>query len=169
MLSPSQWHSFCELLGLQDLALNPKYGISANRLYDAEVIEPQILEALSHHGAEELFYKGQKMRIPLARVPTMAELFDVDQYIHRKAFSAIIDGETSYKAPSIPFRLFDTPPKLGGNVAGLGSNNSLWDGLNIDDTTDKSLLADKAPEVPLQGLTIVDLAMAWAGPAAARH
>ena len=169
VLSPSQWHSFCELLELQDLALNPKYGISANRLYDAEIIEPQILEALSHHSAEELFYKGQKMRIPLARVPTMAELFDVDQYIYRKAFSAIIDGETSYKAPSIPFRLFDTPPKFGGNVADLGSNNSLWDGLNIDDMSDQSLIGDTVSELPLQGVTIVDLAMGWAGPLAARN
>ena len=105
----------------------------------------------------------------IKRVPTIVELFDVDQYIHRKAFSAIIDGETSYKAPSIPFRLFNTPPRFGGNVAGLGFNNSLWDGLTVDDSTDKSLVGDKVSELPLQGLTIIDFAMGWAGPLAARN
>ena len=169
VLSPSQWHAFCELLGLQDLAVNPKYGISANRLDDVEIIEPQILKALSQHSAEDLFYKGQKMRIPLARVPTMSELFDVDQYVHRKAFSAIIDGDTAFKAPSTPFRLFNTPPKFGGEVAELGANNILWSTSYSEEVIDRNLNLEKVSELPLQGITIIDLAMGWAGPLAARN
>ena len=40
-----------------------------NRLEAADLIEPMILEKLQEHSAEELFYKGQQARIPLARVP----------------------------------------------------------------------------------------------------
>ena len=168
VLSPSQWGSFCELLGLQELALNPKYGISANRLDDVEIIEPQILEALSRHSAEDLFYRGQKMRIPMARVPTMGELFDVDQYVHRKAFSTIVDGDTRYKVPSIPFRLYDTPPKFGGDVSDLGANSGLWNGLS-EDTAVRNLKGSMVSELPLEGITIIDLGMGWAGPLAARN
>ena len=39
-----------------------------------DVIEPLMREKLLEHSAEDLFYRGQENRIPLARVPTMAEL-----------------------------------------------------------------------------------------------
>ena len=49
VLTPSQWLAFCQLLGLDDLAAEPKYGISSNRLDDVDIIEPRILEALLQH------------------------------------------------------------------------------------------------------------------------
>ena len=169
VLSPAQWQAFCELLGLQDLAAIERYGSSAKRLEDVDIIEPRILEALTNHCAEDLFYKGQKMRIPLARVPTMAEVFDVDQYIHRKAFSTITDGEFSFKAPSQPVRLFDTPPKFGGKVAELGAHTSDWISLKSHELRNKEDTSIKPSELPLNSLTIIDLGMGWAGPLAARN
>ena len=92
----------------------------------ADILEPDILAALSRHSAEDLFYRGQAMRIPLARVPTMEELFHVDQYRSRQAFSEVNAAGESFAAPSAPVRLFSTPPHLGGPVAGLGADNALW-------------------------------------------
>ena len=53
----------------------------------------------------------------------MEELLNVDQFLEREAFtSAILPDETKLTVPSIPFRLMDTPPSLGGNVAELGEH-----------------------------------------------
>ena len=123
-LTPSQWKAFCELLSLDDFTDVSFFNASVNRLASADVIEPAIIQALATYSAEELFHKGQALRIPLARVPTMEELFAVDQYVSRQAFSSISMDDTTFLAPSIPFRLFATPPHFGGRVAALGEDNS---------------------------------------------
>ena len=124
VLTPSQWHSFCELLGMDDLAHVDLFQAAIGRLQGLEVIEPLLREKLLTFSAEDLFYRAQNARIPLARVPTMEELFEVDQFVERTAFSeAVLPQGAAVKVPSVPFRLFDTPPHFGGPVAGLGQHN----------------------------------------------
>ena len=175
VLNPGQWLAFCELLGLPDLAVNPEYQSSMARLNAAHIIEPRILEALSNKSAEDLFYQGQDQRIPLARVPTMAELFSVDQYRERQVFSEFTSDGIQFEGPSCPFRLMETPPKMGGEVSRLGADNALWDhGTSQDFGPNSSGFSsgiDKTspPPAPLEGVTIVDLSMGWAGPLATRN
>ena len=106
VLTPGQWHAFCELLKLDDLAHVPLFQSSIERLNSSDVLEPMIREKLLAHSAEDLFYRGQEAGIPLARVPTMEELFGVDQFLHRKTFAdaAMPDG-FRLKVPVVPFRL----------------------------------------------------------------
>jgi len=177
VLNPAQWFAFCELLGLDDLAAEPKYQNSMARLDDVDILEPRFLQALSKYSAEDLFYRGQGMRIPLARVPTMEELLTVDQYVQRQAFSEYsYDGET-FQAPSCPFRLLETPPRFGGDAAKLGADNSHWNGVNLPakglsgatPSDAKEEESPNIPQAPLEGLTIIDLSMGWAGPLATRN
>ena len=123
VLTPSQWHAFCKLLNMEQFAFVPEYQTSLGRLQAIEIIEPVIQESLLTFSSKDLFYKAQEQKIPLARVPTMEELLNVDQFLEREAFtSAILPDETRLTVPSIPFRLMDTPPSLGGNVAELGEH-----------------------------------------------
>ncbi len=125
VLTPGQWHAFCALLDLQELADVPLFQSSASRLEAVDVIEPLMREKLLQHSAEELFYRGQEHTIPLARVPTMAELFTVDQFLERRSFSdALLCDGGKIAVPSVPFRLFATPPHFGGPVARLGQHNA---------------------------------------------
>ena len=124
-LTPFQWHAFCKLLGITDIAELPLFQTSVGRLEASDLIEPMFCEKLLAHSAEDLFYRGQAARIPLARVPTMEELFDVDQFLTRRAFSeAGLPGGRALKVPSVPFRLFETPPEFGGPVASLGQHTA---------------------------------------------
>ena len=169
-LTPSQWHAFCKLLGLDELAEVPQYQSSISRFETAEKLEPLILEALSEHSAEDLFYRGQAMRIPLARVPTMEELFTVDQYVERRAFAEYSCGGETFQGPTVPYRLLKTPPALGGEVADLGANNLQWTADSVP-TSEPTTFArvETASNRPLAGLVIIDLSMGWAGPLAARN
>jgi crotonobetainyl-CoA:carnitine CoA-transferase CaiB-like acyl-CoA transferase len=165
-LSPAQWQAFCCLLGLDDLADIPLFQSSSARLEAADVIEPRILDALSRESAEDLFYRGQAMRIPLARVPTMGELFSVDQFAERRAFCEFeSDGEV-FQAPSIPYRLTSTPPDYGGVVSALGTDNDKWRGHSVGN---ESAIKPEADALPLEGTIIIDLGMGWAAPLAARN
>ena len=181
VLTPSQWHSFCRLLDMNEFADIELFQSSVGRLQAIDVLEPVIREKLLEHSAEDLFYRGQNNAIPLARVPTMEQLFGVDQFVERHAFSkAKLPEGDELTVPSVSFRLFDTPPHFGGPVAALGEHNDMYaraaprpaapvrtvrkfaarplEGAGGRRTTDA-----------LAGLRVVDLSMGWAGPLAARH
>ncbi|MGD8415758.1 MAG: CaiB/BaiF CoA-transferase family protein [Pseudomonadales bacterium] len=124
VLTPQQWHAFCALLDMAEYAEVPLFQSAGARGEAADVLEPVFTEKLLGFSAEELFYRGQDARIPLARVPTMEELFGVDQFVERRAFSdAVVPGGRVLTVPSVPFRLFSTPPAFGGSVAALGAHN----------------------------------------------
>ena len=124
-LTPAQWKSFCELLGMQEHADVPEYQTAIGRLHDYDVLEPIIKRQVRHRSALELVRRGQAARIPLAPVPTMAELFHTDQYVAREAF-ANVESPTgvSFAAPATPFRLFTMPAKAGGRAQRLGEANA---------------------------------------------
>ena len=127
VLTPSQWHAFCALLGMEDLAHVDLFQSSIGRLEGIDVIEPMMVERLRESSAEDLFYRGQRARVPLARVPTMEELFKVDQYVERHAFAdaELADGST-ITVPAVSFRLYDMPPRFGGRVSRLGEHSGDW-------------------------------------------
>jgi crotonobetainyl-CoA:carnitine CoA-transferase CaiB-like acyl-CoA transferase len=122
-LTPAQWLGLCELLEMDDEARSPDYMSSRNRLADAEKIDRIIAERVSGKSAEELFHRGQAMRVPLALVPTMEQLTGVDQYVERGAFADVSHPDQgAFTAPVAPFRLFRTPGVAGGVAARLGAD-----------------------------------------------
>ena len=129
VLTPGQWRTFCELLELTEFSDVDLFQSAVGRLESVDLLEPLICEKLLQLSSEELFYRAQNAGVPLARVPTMEELFQVDQFVHRQAFAQVdfADG-TALQAPTIPFRLFQTPPRLGGAVASLGAHTDEFTG-----------------------------------------
>ena len=123
-LTPSQWASFCALLDLAELADVPAYQTTLGRLADAAVLEPIFRQRVAERSAHELFHRGQGMRIPLALVPTMEQLFSVDQYVARGAFAQISHPlQGSITAPTTPFKLYRTPARVGGAAPRLGAHS----------------------------------------------
>ena len=128
VLTPSQWSTFCQLLELKEFEGIDLFQSAIGRFEALDILEPVICERLLSLSCEELFYKAQRAALPLARVPTMDELFDVDQFADRQAFANLELGSgRRLKAPTVPFRLFATPPKLGGEVAPLGADTKAYD------------------------------------------
>jgi crotonobetainyl-CoA:carnitine CoA-transferase CaiB-like acyl-CoA transferase len=124
VLTPRQWHAFCALLDLDELAHEPLFQSAAARGEAADLLEPLFTARLLEFSAEDLFYRGQAAAIPLARVPTMEELFEVDQFVERRAFCEVdLTPARRLRVPSIPFRLYSTPPDFGGAVAALGAHD----------------------------------------------
>ena len=65
----------------------------------------------------------------------MEELFTVDQYIKRNAFSSATQAGHTYKVPTVPFRLFKTPPNFGGPVSSIGQDQEDWNQIIGKDST----------------------------------
>ena len=123
-LTPRQWRNFCSLLAMDQYADEPRYQTTIGRLMDYDTLEPIIRQRARKRSAAELVERGQALRIPLAPVPTMEELFRVDQYVARGAFAEIEADGTEFLAPVTPFRLYRTPARVGGRVVKLGESTA---------------------------------------------
>ena len=123
-LTPRQWKNFCSLLAMDQYADEPGHQTAIGRLMDYDTLEPIIRQRVRKRSAADLVKRGQSLRIPLAPVPTMEELFSVDQYVHRGAFTKVSCNGTDFRVPATPFRLFRTPATAGGLVARLGESNA---------------------------------------------
>ncbi|HIG44430.1 MAG: CaiB/BaiF CoA-transferase family protein [bacterium] len=123
VLTPSQWQTFCQLLDIVEYADVELFQTAIGRLQSIDILEPVIRKKLLEHSAEELFYRAQENAVPLARVPTMEELFGIDQFLQRHAFApAILPGDIPLLVPTVPFRLYRTPPSFAGPVASVGEH-----------------------------------------------
>ena len=180
-LTPAQWHSFCELVGVEELATDPSFDIAVNRLLGADRVDAALVPALKKRPAEEWFREGQARRVPLALVPTMADLFESAQLRALGAFREISlpDGRT-LEVPSAPFRLHGTPARKDGPVARLGEHNArerprsqrspgASKGVSTASAKPRPVREPGPRPGLLRGLRVIDLAMGWAGPLCARH
>ena len=181
-LLASQWQTFCRLLELPELAAEPRYTVSLERLADADLLDSRIAPALLQRTAEEWFHLGQKGRVPLAMVPTVVELLASEQFQHRRAFLDFEIAGHTFAAPAIPFRLSRTPAREGGAAAKLGAHgpdfvrraaarHSRSETQRTSPNRPATTAAGRCVDRPslLEGIRVVDLTMGWAGPLAARH
>jgi crotonobetainyl-CoA:carnitine CoA-transferase CaiB-like acyl-CoA transferase len=144
-LTPAQWTAFCDMTGLLELGQDPRYRVLTNRLADSAVLEPQLSDALGRRPAAYWLEEGQRRRIPMAPVPDLTELAGTPHWQERGSFAPIA-GMPEATGPAMPFHFHH-----------LGAEQSYR----------RSPPAELA--LPLQGISVLDLSMGWAGPLAARH
>ncbi|MFQ5380719.1 MAG: CaiB/BaiF CoA transferase family protein [Dehalococcoidia bacterium] len=179
-LTPKQWHDLCEMAGVEDLPKDPELDVTINRLLQADRVDAALVPAFRKRTADEWFHEGQARRIPLALVPTMADLFESEQLRALDAFRTVSSpalGEL--EVPAEPFRLHGTPALKDGPVAALGEHRppAPDPGRPAPATGARDTIPGRPPPVrppnarpmTLDGLRVIDLTMGWAGPLAARH
>jgi crotonobetainyl-CoA:carnitine CoA-transferase CaiB-like acyl-CoA transferase len=138
-LTPQQWRGLCGLIGLPDLANNPAYATTDLRMAAARELDEILGPALLKYDASYLLEEGQRLRVPMAPVPPMAEVLRTPHWRERQSFETV-DG---FEGPAMPFRLHQR------NAA--------------------SRKPAPAGAGPLSGLRVLDLSMGWSGPLTGRH
>ncbi len=143
-LTPPQWRALCELVGLPALAADPRLATAEMRLERADAVDAALGPALLKRTAAEWLALGQARRIPLAPLPTPAEVLRTPHWQMRGSFAPVRLGAEEFLAPALPYRLrpVQAGEKPAARVAGSG------------------LLGD---------VRVLDLTMGWAGPLATRH
>jgi crotonobetainyl-CoA:carnitine CoA-transferase CaiB-like acyl-CoA transferase len=125
VLTPSQWHDFCALLDIDEVAHVPAYQTALGRLESAATLEPLFAPRLREFAVLDLFHRAQRARIPLAPVPTMEQLFGIEQYVERGAFAPILHADGArLDGPVVPFRLYATPAAANGRTPRLGEDTA---------------------------------------------
>lgn len=102
------WRDAMTVLGLDDLAEDPKWGPSWYRQQHKDEFTPRVTEAMSRWSKAELFEELAIRRVVAGPVMTMAELRE-NEHLDEREFWVEVDGE---EYPGAPFRMGGTPWSL---------------------------------------------------------
>jgi crotonobetainyl-CoA:carnitine CoA-transferase CaiB-like acyl-CoA transferase len=139
-LIPAQWRALTELIGRPELADDPRFTTSVDRLLLADEVDEILAPVFSTRTTGEWVAAGMRRRIPIAPMTPPGALPGVAHWRARGSFAAL-DG-TAIEAPTLPFRM------------------------SFDGVT--AAAPPGGPEGPLAGLKVVDFGMGWAGPLCGR-
>lgn len=162
VVTPAQWRSFCDMLGLPALGADPDLVIGPNRAARAPAIEAEFAPRLLARTAAAWFAECLERRLPCAVVPDMATLLATPQHRARGAFSTVTMGDARFEGPTLPHRLPRTPPAPGGPAPRAGEHDA------DAPPPPRARPPHRAAGLPLAGVTILDLSMGWAGPLCTR-
>ncbi|MCA8928909.1 MAG: CoA transferase, partial [Alphaproteobacteria bacterium] len=154
-LTPAQWQSFCDMLGLADFRDDPDLLPARTRYPHADRIEPEFDRVFPTKTAMEWAALGRAHKVPMVIVPDAQGILDHPIFQARQSLARFSAEGRTYRVPRTPLRLERTPPRLD---------------LDSPPSSEASapLPAAGDPFAPLAGIRVADFSMGWAGPLATR-
>lgn len=119
----THWESLCTLLGMPEMATDPRYETPFTREAHIDEITGTVVSWLQDKCMEDVFHDAQELRLPLTPVPNMAQIVNLPQHKARGYFVYInhpIAGRITY--PGALFRLSETQWRKG-RAPLLGEHN----------------------------------------------
>jgi crotonobetainyl-CoA:carnitine CoA-transferase CaiB-like acyl-CoA transferase len=164
-VTPAQWRSFCEMLGLTALRDDATLFLGVDRLERMEEIEAQFIPKLRERTAAEWFAEGLRRKIPIVPVPSVNDLINDAEKKSRGAIVPVrIGRESGFTAGSMQ-RLTGTPPRRGGAVPAIGEAQPP---AGVRTKPFPPPAPGPSRRLPLEGIRVVDFSMGWAGPVCTR-
>ena len=168
--SPAQWEGFCLALGMPELLTDERFASGGDRFDNAGELDAIILPWLLGRSRQEIVGRLQECNVPASPVLDVVEAQHDEQLEHRDFWQPLPHLGEEVVAPSLPIRGPGGPrgrrraPRLGEDTA------SVLAGLPRDRPRPASPPAASAgrPSLPLAGVRVVELSIAWAGPLVGR-
>lgn len=123
------WNALCGMLGLEELANNPRYDDMRKRAEHAEELLPLMHAALQKHTAAE-WEQLMKGKVPCAEVMQIEDMFDHPQVLAEDLVATLNHAAIGpYRTMTKPVRFSDTPgpPALPAPILGQHTDEILAD------------------------------------------
>lgn len=117
------WRDAMNLLGLTDLADDPRWGAMHYRQEHRDEYVTRVAEAMGQWDKAELFEELAIRRVVAGPVLTMAELAQ-NEHLRARGFWVSSDGGEDVDVPGAPFRLSATPFDMGGHATSPGADSA---------------------------------------------
>lgn len=141
-LTPRQWRPMLGLVGRDDLADDPRFTTSVERLLAGDEVDAILQPVISTRTTSEWVAAGEAARVPITPMPNLSELTAQPHWQARGAFAEA--GEGGPLGPTLPWTA---------------------------EFTGRPLPRFEGGEAPLllKGLKVLDFTMGWAGPLCTRN
>ncbi|WP_417824819.1 CaiB/BaiF CoA transferase family protein [Thalassospira lucentensis] len=112
----SQFKSFCEVAGLNDLPADTRYATNRSRVANRETLVPMIRRAMVTKTTDEWIAVLEKANVPCGPINTLDRVFDNPQVQHR-GMIRYLDHPVAGKVPTVanPIKFSKTP--ISGETA----------------------------------------------------
>ena len=156
MATGQQWQDFCAMVECPDLADVPELRFQVGRWEQRDLIRARTADWFASHTVEQIVDLAALFRIPMAAIGNGETLPGMDHFVARGAY---LDHPAGFRAPRPPWRMSETSPLPPALPPELGDADTVprWAPREP---------AARHTELPLRGVTVIDLTAFWAGPAA---
>ncbi|KKX33380.1 hypothetical protein YH62_07730 [Rhizobium sp. LC145] len=159
-----RWHALLEALGLLELEHEERFADPANRRANWDALFSIFQSRVAEMAAEDLVEILQKAQVIAAKAYRPSELIR-SRHLVERGYWETLDGRTILGAP---FRLSATPRRVCGLAPRLGDAGTGDEGSARLPSEKAPLSASELKGRPLEGLRVIELTTAWAGPMAGR-
>ena len=134
-VTEGQWHSLCEVLGLDDLIEDARLQSRMDQIEARDWTIPRVAAAIAAHDADDLFKSFEPLGIPFSPIAKPSDMYE-DPHVMRPGglvTSKMPDGR-SFRAPSLPFEVDGRMFSEGGDLPEAGQDtNDVLSALGLDD------------------------------------
>lgn len=123
VLVAHKWPQFTQLLGVPELAKDPRFLLEEERVKHVEEFEETVLPFMLQHTSDELAKMAEEKGVPLAVLKNTDEVLSNPQYKHREFFQEVehpLAGKLIYTTP--PYKMGDYKPVVSSAPL-LGEHN----------------------------------------------
>tara|TARA_B100001123_G_scaffold430221_3_gene549809 strand:- start:525 stop:2810 length:2286 start_codon:yes stop_codon:yes gene_type:complete len=168
--SPAQWEGFCIAMDMPELLTDERFVSGADRFDNADELDAIILPLLLEMEQLEIVRLLQDHNVPTSPVLDPLSIKDDEQLAARGFWQFLPHLGDSVTAPSVPIR-GAVAPKGRPRAPGLGEDTgSILANLVRADASEPAWVhpAQVSSVLPLEGIRVVELSIAWAGPLTGR-
>jgi crotonobetainyl-CoA:carnitine CoA-transferase CaiB-like acyl-CoA transferase len=175
--SAAQWQNFCLALELPELLVERRFATGGDRFDHADEIDARIRPWLLARTRDEVVDQLQAFRVPAAKVLRPGEVLQEPVLDARSFWDRPHSLGTKARMPGPPFRIggLDVPfreaPRLGEHDAQIVDGQ--WPAESEEDAATPARRRGRASirrntTLPLAGVRVLELTVAWSGPLAGR-
>jgi formyl-CoA transferase len=122
--TPPTWSAFCRVMGLEDLAADPRLGSGSKRFAHRRELAERIEKVTATRTTAEWFRALREAGVPCGRINTYADVFADPHLAERGIFVDLPDpGLGKLRSIGSPLHLSKTPPRLERTGPRLGEHS----------------------------------------------
>jgi crotonobetainyl-CoA:carnitine CoA-transferase CaiB-like acyl-CoA transferase len=138
------WRAFCEVLGMPELARDPRYDDNAKRVACRDELVPLIESRLQAHDRDHWVQAFAAAGLPAGPINDIGQVF-ADPQVRHRAMAVEVEHPTAgrVRLPGVPVKFGLTPAAVQGPPPGLGEHTEavLGEVLGLDASAIASLRA----------------------------
>jgi crotonobetainyl-CoA:carnitine CoA-transferase CaiB-like acyl-CoA transferase len=118
-----QFRSLCEVLGIAEVADDPRFRLNAERTANRDQLQPILVERMTDWSADDLFFALSKAGVPCGPINTIAEGVALAERLGLQPRVTVGDGDRKVDLVRNPITFSDAAPKYTSPPPELGEHS----------------------------------------------